>query len=330
MVERDSIVSSRLVKRGAIAVFFFWSILLCALALWNYAHTRRTAKDIGLNHAIASFEKDLVYRRWASQHGGVYVPSTDQTPPNPYLSHIPERDITTPSGRNLTLLNPAYMTRQVFALGLKQYGFRAHITSLNPINPINMPDAWEREQLEHFKQTPETVTSIEQINAERYLRYMRPMVTEQECMKCHEAQGYKVGDIRGGISVYIPMKSIWAAASKQTAGITFGLSLVWALGVFGLVFGRRFSLKRIQEADATQKDLADLARFPSENPSPVFRLTTEGKIIYANGQVQRLRNAWHGKSADRIPPEYAEVARDAMASGKVYEILLIKRGTKQG
>jgi diguanylate cyclase (GGDEF)-like protein len=34
--------------------------------------------------------------------------------------------------------------------------------------------------------------------------YMAPLITEQACLQCHEDQGYKLGDVRGGISVEIP------------------------------------------------------------------------------------------------------------------------------
>ena len=63
-----------------------------------------------------AYAKDTLYRRWNTQHGGVYVPVTEDTPPNPYLRDVPERDITTPSGRQLTLLNHAYMIRQVYEM----------------------------------------------------------------------------------------------------------------------------------------------------------------------------------------------------------------------
>ena len=69
------------------------------------------------SEARIAYNKDLVYRRWNASHGGVYVPVSDQTPPNPYLD-VPEREITTPSGRLLTLVKPAYMTRQVHAVPL--------------------------------------------------------------------------------------------------------------------------------------------------------------------------------------------------------------------
>src|SRR5450631_391730 len=101
-------------------------------------------RKLALNQAVQSVEKDLLYRRWASLHGGVYVPVTDRTPSNPYLKDIAEQDITTPSGRRLTLMNPAYMNRQVFELGKERYGNHEHITSLTPLRPENGPDDWER------------------------------------------------------------------------------------------------------------------------------------------------------------------------------------------
>jgi hypothetical protein len=57
--------------------------------------------------AHITYLKDILYRRWNAMHGGVYVPVTKETQPNPYLYDIPERDITTPSGKRLTLMNPA-------------------------------------------------------------------------------------------------------------------------------------------------------------------------------------------------------------------------------
>jgi hypothetical protein len=96
-----------------------WTVLSAASLLWNWHQIRQTALELASTEAILSYNKDLVYRLWAADHGGIYVPVTPQTPPNPYLAHIPERDILTPSGRALTLMNPAYMTRQVHELAAR-------------------------------------------------------------------------------------------------------------------------------------------------------------------------------------------------------------------
>jgi hypothetical protein len=165
----------------------------------------KSVDQYALIEGKASYNKDLLYRRWASMHGGVYVPVTDVTLPNPALSHIPDRDVTTENGVRLTLVNPAYMTRQVHEIAGSQYGVKGHITSLNPIRPENGPDAWEAKTLQLFETGESEKSSVESIDGIKYFRYMHAMVVEESCLKCHAIQGYKVGDIRGGISVSVPM-----------------------------------------------------------------------------------------------------------------------------
>ena len=80
----------------------------------------------------------------------MYVPVTEHTRPDPHLAYIPERDISTPSGRKLTLISPPMIMSQVHALDREQSGFHGHITSLQPIRPQDVPDAWEKQALEGF------------------------------------------------------------------------------------------------------------------------------------------------------------------------------------
>ncbi len=208
-----------------------WTVAMALSCLWNISQEKATLKAIALHQAIQSLEKDIIYRRWGALHGGVYVPATPATPPNPYLNHLPERDIVTPSGRQLTLLNPAYMTRQVFELGRESAGMRGHITSLNPIRKENLPDPWERTALQLFSGgTARETSSIEELDGKPYMRYMRALVTEAGCMKCHAAQGYTVGDIRGGISVSIPLAPLYAESGRHQQTIVAGHLAVWLLG----------------------------------------------------------------------------------------------------
>ncbi len=88
----------------------FWTVFVISVLFWNLYFQRRETLESAYLNAQAAFEKDVLYRRWSAGHGGTYAPITTETPPNPYLAHIEERDITTPSGRQLTLINPAYMT----------------------------------------------------------------------------------------------------------------------------------------------------------------------------------------------------------------------------
>ena len=70
---------------------------------------------------------------------------------------------------------------------------------------------------------------------------MGPLVTEESCLKCHAAQGYKVGDIRGGISVSVPMKPLWQLAVQHKIRIILVRSILLMLGLIGIfVAGWKF------------------------------------------------------------------------------------------
>ncbi|MFA6283975.1 MAG: ATPase, partial [Desulfurivibrionaceae bacterium] len=99
----------------------FWTALTLLSGVWVSLEEKNRGTERAKIEARSVLDRDMLYRRWAAMHGGLYAPVTGKTQPNPYLAGIPERDITTPSGRALTLINPASMTRQVHELG-KKYG----------------------------------------------------------------------------------------------------------------------------------------------------------------------------------------------------------------
>lgn len=114
------------------------------------------------------------------------------------------KDIVTVDGMQLTKVNPALMTRQIAELYKDKHDLQFHITSLNPISPANKADDWETKSLYLFEQgTTEVIELVDNDSSSQY-RYMAPLVTEKSCLVCHEYQGYKLGDIRGGISISFP------------------------------------------------------------------------------------------------------------------------------
>ena len=101
-------------------------------------------------------------------------------------------------------MNPAYMTRQVHGLGASERGVFVQITSLRPLRPENAADPWEAKALRAFERGEKEAVSVALCAGENHLRLMRPLLTEQACLKCRAAQSYKVGDVRGGFSVPVP------------------------------------------------------------------------------------------------------------------------------
>ena len=241
------------VKQTVLVLALVWTIAIGALLGWSLWYSNRHAEELARLEASASINKDLLYRRWASDNGGVYAPVTEASPPNPYLSHVNDRDITTPAGRKLTLINPAYMTRQVHEMGLKQFGARGHITSLNPLRPENAPDAWEAKALHAIAEGAPEVASVETLDDAPHLRLMRPLVTEQSCLGCHAEQGYQVGDIRGGISVSVPMGPYNEIERAHTMPLMLGHGLFWVFGLLWMSLAAWRHWDRMQEREQTQE-----------------------------------------------------------------------------
>ena len=192
---------------------------------------------------LASHEAHAVVtaRDWNSSQGGVYVPITGKTKPNPYLK-VAKRDVMTTDGLALTMLNPSYMNRQIAELAAQRNNVWYHITSVNPIRPENLPDQWEMASLQLFaagkREYSEFTASLE---GDKVFRYMAPLFVEDSCLECHHEQGYAVGDLRGGISVTIQAEPILATQYQQIKYLLVTYLLIWAMGLVGQ-FAARYQL----------------------------------------------------------------------------------------
>ncbi|MBI2307607.1 MAG: diguanylate cyclase [Rhodocyclales bacterium] len=237
----------------------FWGVVVGASFRWNWHQLDQQVFETAANHGRDIFRMVEAMRLWNSLHGGLYVVQSEMTPPNPYLD-VPERDPVTTSGKKLTMVNPAYMTRQMSGTILEQTGIRVRITSLKPINPGNQADPWEASALRRFEQGLKEYAEV--LPGENALvRYMAPLVTHQACLTCHAKQGYRVGDIRGGISVSFAAAPIEAAIIPHRKTVLFGHILSWA----GLVLLTIYAMRRIrthvaalERARAEQEQLVEL------------------------------------------------------------------------
>ncbi len=193
---------------------------------------RRHSIEIATEGARNMFRMVEMTRLWNARHGGVYAPISDSLEPNPYLD-VPNRDLDTGDGIKLTLINPAYMTRQIAEIA-EQHGVFFHITSIKPLRPDNAPDTWERGALLRFEQgEPEYRELVNSPNAPMF-RYMAPLTVKKACMKCHEKQGYQVGDIRGGISISMNADTVFSQEDQHLRWTWIKHLLVFVL-VSGLV-----------------------------------------------------------------------------------------------
>ncbi len=214
----------------------FWTVLVGYSLNWNITNLENETEKLAISEARSNWNKDQAFRHWASTHGGVYVRPNERTPPNPYLAHLKDRDIVTSEGIQLTLMNPAYMLRQMTSEFEDNYGIKGKITGKVTMNPINTPDDWEKYALDIFEveSRPEIMEQAT-INGQPFMRYMKPMYMTKGCEKCHGILGFKEGDLRGGVSVSIPMTPYLEASAATIQSMVITHSAVWLFGVVGLL-----------------------------------------------------------------------------------------------
>ncbi|MHB9074340.1 MAG: diguanylate cyclase domain-containing protein [Desulfobaccales bacterium] len=226
-------------RRFGLLLLVVWTVVVAVSLARNLSRQQEATLKLAHMTAIALYNKDIHYRRWASEFGGVYVPITPTSLPNPHLTRVPERDIQTPSGKRLTLINPAYMNRLVYDLADKDGAPQGHITSLKPLRPKNSPDPWEAAALKAFEQGLSEVSGVQRLNGKDVMRLMRPLMVEKSCLACHAEEGYRVGEVRGGLSISLPMEKLWQEEHATDVALIFNHACLWLLGVVGIVLGVR-------------------------------------------------------------------------------------------
>ena len=219
--------------RKYLYIFVGWTLLLGGSLLWTLHQLEHNTLNNAAAVARASLAKDIGFRDWVGSHGGIYVQPSAHTPPNPYLK-VPDRDVVTTTGMKLTLMNPAYVIREV------QDDFNgnkldlSHLTSLKLLNPNNKPDEWEIKALKSFEQGANELMEVANIGDVTYLRLMKPLFITEGCLKCHAIQGYKVGEVRGGIGAYVKMRPYTEEQSKRVYELSLTHGVIWLFGLIGL------------------------------------------------------------------------------------------------
>lgn len=294
--------------RGIVASIYLLVALIAAVSMRiGIREIDEDIANVARERGAVLFRLIELTRDWNTRHGGLYAPVTESTQPNPYLKH-PRRDITDNHGRALTMINPAFMTRQIAEIAAQAEGIRFHITSLKPIRPANEADAWEAESLALFekkglKDRLEFFPEGGGVIAGPAHRFMAPLVVKQACMTCHEFQGYQVGDIRGGISVSMPADKLVAIGEQRRKQVMLlylaGALVVAVLGHMVALRTRRH-LQVLEEINQQQEVVIasqthDLSEAEKEQliASAVFSNAAEAVMVTdRNNRILRVNPAF--------------------------------------
>jgi diguanylate cyclase (GGDEF)-like protein len=200
------------------------SVIVVMIRVDEFANESiKNQENMLLKQAQVHYQSQVNTRKWNASFGGVYVKPINGIKPNPYL-----KDNTLKVDENLTLIkiNPAWMTRQLSETAdIKDFHFK--IVSLIPINPNNRVTSFEKRALEHIERTNDR----EYYELDDKFNYVGALTTRESCLPCHKHQGYKLGDIRGGISITLD-----ATSYKETALSVENNSLITKVTLILFIF----------------------------------------------------------------------------------------------
>ncbi len=231
------------------------SVSIVTIFIGIYYSNRNMIIQTLKGEAASYFDLILKAREWNALHSGVYILKKPGMESNPYLKKLGiEPDITAKDGRVLTLRNPALMTKEISALTLKEEGTTFRITSLRLINPENAPDPFERAAMVSFEQGAKEAWKIEARGDKMFFRLIKPLYIQQGCLNCHK--DYKLGDIRGGISISIPFDEISRQLKESRTRVIFYSAFTLLLLLGTLI---TMSSSMVRKLDAMQERLREVS-----------------------------------------------------------------------
>ncbi|MCW8826573.1 MAG: PAS domain S-box protein [Gammaproteobacteria bacterium] len=284
--------ASRRLNRRVLIAMLIWIIPIASLYTWQSFHVQSDSTELATQEAIANLNRDQVLLFWATAHGGLYAPTNEDNPPNPWLSHIPDRVLTSPSGQQFTLMSPANILIQVMEEYEQQFAVKERLVSNFPLNPENETDEWEEKALRSVQDGTKEVIEVVEFNGKPHLRLLRPVVSEKGCIKCHAIQSDQAGNIRGGISIAVDMSPYIKRQQIEMRNRKIVLLTICALGLAGLLIGWYRGSKRIREKMLNHQELQESDdKFHSISDAAldaVVAIDEQGEIRYWNKSAERI------------------------------------------
>jgi signal transduction histidine kinase len=222
---------------SAIIIFSYGFLLLQTSNLQN-----ELVMEQARQQARVLYKQILLTRQWVSDHQGLFLVKTAGVEENPFLQGA---TIRSDDGTIFVKRNPAMVTRELSEYAAESGFWWFRITSLNPINPVNKPDDFERNAMEYFVNGVSEFEAVTDTPKGRVHRYVAPLIVQESCLTCHAEHGYSVGDIRGALSISVPLA--WADRTMKKNNntiikysifsiITVSLALIF---LFNKLVGRR-------------------------------------------------------------------------------------------
>lgn len=263
----------------------------------------------------ALLQQVIITRAWIAEHEGIYIRRGPGVENNTFM---PGTEIKDEQGREYVFHNPALAVRKLSEYASQEGLYRFHMSSLKPLNPTNAATPFETLALQEFERRgyPESrngFASVLNSDKERFFQRIIPLKVERACLRCHEQQGYREGEIRGGLSVILPMADL----DRQVANgrLVFGLT---GLAIFLAVIGTIYLLLQRMVLTPVSHLEAVTSRLAAGNYSLRANLATNDEFERLGASINAMTDNVMGsyQSAVKILAAAVE-ARDPYTRGHI-------------
>lgn len=235
---------------------FFWTVIISLSYFWNYTKTSNQIIELAKVCARGVIDKDISFYKTIAEYGGVFV--ADKETLKKYRNLIDEETILTDKDDKFTFMHPIEIILKSNKNLESINKIKEHLTSLNPMKVKNKPDKWEESALKSFEKGAKEQYCIVNKNETHMLKLIRPCLTEKGCLRCHGKDGYKIGDVRGGITVSVPMTPYENAKLKDKKYIYYSHLMLWFIGITGIFYGEKKVFKWFINFKKSEKRENDL------------------------------------------------------------------------
>jgi len=233
-------------------------VLIVAMSISSYFISKKDS-DLIIEQldiqAKTLFSQIVLTRRWIADHGGVFVEKFPWKKASPYLS---DSELVDLRGKKYIRESPAMVTKELSKYAREEGAYLFNITSLKLTNPENAPDEFEEAALKKFEAgLAEEDSLIEKIDSSFFYRYIAPLYIEKSCLRCHAHQGYKVGDVRGAISVSVPMGyALSMINSEKRTMLTASIATISILMIVLFVMMKELVIRPVNQLKSSIDDFS--------------------------------------------------------------------------
>ena len=224
----------------------------------------------------------------------------------------------------LFMLTPEYMERAGHALRTESTGVHTHSLGA-PFSDSETPmDPTEAAAVSTLKSGMPEIGVEESNGTSSVLRYMAPIMMQEQCLACHAALNYKPGELCALASVSVYMAPYLAQSRANILSLAAKFTLLYMVGLLGLAAAWHSIARQMRQKEEAQEALRESERkyrLVADNATDViWMLDVEShRFLYVSPSIARFL----GYTAEEVMARPAEAVLSPAGQALFGRVLIL-------